>query len=45
MDLVVSVEGRGSLVDVGGFSDLSPEPLILLHEDLGVIQCVVMTGG
>ena len=46
-DLValVSVEGRGSLVDVVGFSDLSREPLILLHQDLGVMQCVVMTGG
>ena len=42
---MASVEGRGSLVDVEGFSDLSREPLILLHQDLGVIQCVVMTGG
>ena len=41
----VSVEGRGSLIDVYGFSDLSQEPIILLHQDLCVIQCVVMTGG
>ena len=43
-DLVVSVEGRGSLVNVEGFLNLSQEPL-LPHQDLGVIQCVVMTGG
>ena len=41
----VSVEGRGSLVNVEGFSDLSREPIILLHQDLGVIQCVAMTSG
>ena len=46
-DLVASVlvEGRGSFVDVKSLSDLSREPLILLHQDLGVIQCVVMTSG
>ena len=43
-DLMVSVEGRGSLVTVEGFSDLLREPL-LPHQDLGVIQCVAMTGG
>ena len=41
----VSVEGIGSLVDVEGFSDLSREPLFIHHQDLGVIQCVTMTGG
>ena len=41
----VSVEGRGSLVNVEGLSDLSWEPLVLPHQDLGVIQCVTMTGG
>ena len=41
---LISVEGRGSLVNVDGFSDLLQEPL-LPHKDLGVIQCVVMTGG
>ena len=41
----VSVEGRGSLVNVEGFSDLSRKPLLLPHQDLGVIQCVTMTGG
>ena len=38
----VLVEGRGSLVNVEGFLDLSRESL---HQDLGVIQCVMMTGG
>ena len=28
---LVSIEGRGSLVDVDGFSNLSREPLVLLH--------------
>ena len=42
---LVSVEGRGSLVNVDGFSDLSQEPPFLHHQDLGVIQCVTMTGG
>ena len=40
----VSVEGRGLLVYVEGFSDLTREPLFL-QQDLGVIQCVTMTGG
>ena len=39
-DLVASVEGRGSLVDVDGFSDLPREPLVLSHQDLGVIHGV-----
>ena len=42
---LIVVEGRGLLVDVDGFSDLSREPLFLPHQDLGVIQCVTMTGG
>ena len=42
---LVTVEGRGSLVNVDGFTDLSQEPLFLSQEDLVVIQCVVMTGG
>ena len=41
----VSVEGRGSLMNVGGFSDLSRESLVSPHPDLGVIQCVAMTSG
>ena len=41
----VSVEGRGSLVNLEGLSDLSWEPLVLPHQDLGVIQCIAMTGG
>ena len=40
----VLVEGRGSFMDVEGFSYLSPEPLILLHQYLGVIQCVMTSG-
>ena len=44
-DFVVSVESTGSLVNVEGFSDLLREPLLLPHQDLGVIQCVAMTGG
>ena len=37
-DLVVSVsvEGKGSLMNVEGFFDLSREPLILPDQDLGV---------
>ena len=42
---MVLVEGRGTLVNVEGFSDLSLEPIIRTHQDLGVIQFVVMTGG
>ena len=41
----VLVDGRGSLVNVEGFSDLLWELLLLPHQDLGVIQCVSMTGG
>ena len=41
----VSAEGRGSIVNVEGFSDLSWEPFLLPHQDLGVIQCVTMTSG
>ena len=41
----LSVDSRGSLVNVEGFSDLSWEPLYLPRQDLGVIQCVTMTGG
>ena len=41
----VLVEGRGSLVDVEGFWDLLWEPLFLPHQNLGIIQCVTMTGG
>ena len=46
-DLVasVSVEGRGSFVDLLGFLDLSRESHLLLHQNLGVIECVVMTDG
>ena len=44
-DFVVSVEGSGSLLNVDGLSNLSQEPLVLPHQELGVIQCVVMTGG
>ena len=40
----IVVEGSGSLVNVDGVSDLSWEPLLLPHQDLGVIQCVVMNG-
>ena len=36
-DLVAPVEGMGSLMNVQGFSDLSREPLILPHQNLGVI--------
>ena len=35
----------GDLVSVEGFSDLSQEPLILCHQDHGVIQGVAMTSG
>ena len=42
---MVSVEGRGSLENVEGFLELSWEPLLLPHHDLGIIQCVAMTGG
>ena len=42
---LVSVEGRGSLVNVKGFSDLLREPFLLHDQDLGVIQCVMMTSG
>ena len=42
---MISVEGRGPLVNVKGFSDLSREPIILPHQDLDVIQCGAMTGG
>ena len=41
----VSVEGRGSVGNVEGFSDLSREPLLLPHQDLDVIQCVMITSG
>ena len=40
---MVSVEGRGSLVNVEGFSDLSQGPLLPPHQNLGVIQCVRVT--
>ena len=43
--LVVSVESRGHLVNVEGILNLLWEPVLLPHQDLGVIQCVVMTGG
>ena len=39
---MVSVEGSES-VNVESFSDLSREPLILPHQDLGVIPCVAMS--
>ena len=42
---LVSVEGSGSLVNVEGFSDLSGEQILVPHQDLGAIQCVVMTCG
>ena len=38
----VSVEGRGSLVDVESFSDFSREPLVLSHWDLCIIHRVTM---
>ena len=41
----VSVEGRGSVVNVEGSCDLSREPLILIYQDLGIIKCVAMISG
>ena len=38
----VSVEGRESVLDVEGFSDLTRKPPFLPHQDLSVIQCVTM---
>ena len=42
---MVSVEGRRALMNVESFSDLSQEPLLLPHQNLGVIQYVTMTSG
>ena len=41
----VPVEGRGYLVAITGFSDLSREALVLSHYDLSVIYGVTMTSG
>ena len=38
----VSVEGRGSLVYVEGFSNLVWKPLFFPHHDVGVIQSVAL---
>ena len=42
---MVSVEGRGSVVNVEGFLDISRESLIPPHQGLGVIHGVSMTSG